>query len=398
MNVFLRSIRIGKWQVPFPVFLWFTLAVVAVSLELSRGEEHFNNFLLYRHVFLHTLDQVNLYKGEPFHLFDNHYGPFFSIIIAPFSFFGNYAGCFLWCVANAWILYYAISRLALTQNQKLMILLVSALEMMTAIHSVQFNPMLAGWIIMAYVLTEKEKDFWATLFIVAGFLVKLYGIVGIVFFFFSKHKPKFVWSFFFWLIVLFCLPMLISSPAFVVQSYGDWYESLRTKDALNTDGAASGFMQDISVMGMIRRIGGIDISNTLVILPAALVYAFPLVRVKQFFQPGFRLAYLALALIGIVIFSSSAESPTYVIAMVGASIWYVIQPDANKKWAGALLLFAFILTSLSPTDLFPRYLREQYVRPYSLKALPCFIIWLVIAVQLIRHTVGFRKERALYKA
>lgn len=398
MNFLLRPIRIGKWQLPFPVLLWFLLSIVAVSLELLRGEEHFNNFLLYRHVFLHTLDQVNLYVGEPFHLFDNHYGPFFALVIAPFSFFGNYAGCFLWCVANAWVLYYAISQLSLTRTQQLMVLLVSALEMMTAIHSVQFNPMLAGWIILAYVLTEKEKDFWATLFIAAGFLVKLYGIVGIVFFFFSRHKLRFTWSFFFWLVVLFCLPMLISSPAFVIQSYQDWYDSLRTKDALNTDGAASGFMQDISVMGMIRRIGKIDISNAIVILPAALVYAFPLLRVKQFFQAHFRLSYLALALIGIVIFSSSAESPTYVIAMVGAAIWYVIQPEKNRAWAGGLLIFAFVLTSLSPTDLFPRYIREQYVRPYSLKALPCFIIWAVIACQLIVHTIRFRKEKALYKA
>lgn len=386
MNFLLRPVRIGKWQLPFPVLLWFLLAIIAVSLELARGEEHFNNFLLYRHVFLHTLDQVNLYVGEPFHLFDNHYGPFFSLVIAPFSFFGNYVGCFLWCVANAWILYYAIQQLQLTQSQKLMVLLVSALEMMTAIHSVQFNPMLAGWIILAYVLTEKEKDFWATLFIVAGFLVKLYGIVGIVFFFFSKHRWTFIWSFFFWLVVCFCLPMLISSPAFILQSYQDWYDSLRTKDALNTNGAASGFMQDISVMGMIRRIGKTDIDNWTIILPAALVYAFPLLRAKQFCRPAFRITYLALALIGIVIFSSSAESPTYVIAMVGAAIWYVIQPAQNKRWAAALLIFAFVLTSLSPTDLFPRYLREQYVRPYSLKALPCCIIWLVMAVQLIRDT------------
>jgi hypothetical protein len=34
----------------------------------------------------------------------------------------------------------------------------------------------------------KRKDFWATLFIAAGFLVKLYGIVGLAFSFFRTIK------------------------------------------------------------------------------------------------------------------------------------------------------------------------------------------------------------------
>jgi hypothetical protein len=34
--------------------------------------------------------------------------------------------------------------------------------------------------------SKKEKDFWATFFIVAGFLTKVFGIVGICFIFFQS--------------------------------------------------------------------------------------------------------------------------------------------------------------------------------------------------------------------
>jgi hypothetical protein len=282
------------------------------------------------------------------------------------------------------VLFYAIQQMPISDQHKMMVLLISALEMMTATHSVQFNTMLTGWIVLSYVLVEKELDFWAVLFIAAGFLVKLYGIVGLAFFFFSKHKVKFVLSFIFWMIVLICLPMIISSPSFVIQSYADWFYNLKEKDLHNTNAIASNFMQDISVMGMIRRIFKIDnLSNFTVIIPAAIVYALPLLRINQFKHLQFRLSYLALALIGIVIFSSASESPTFVIAMVGVAIWFIIQSRENTKLSTGLLVFAYILTCLSPTDLIPHYIKEHFIRPYSLKALPCFIIWLVIAIQLI---------------
>ncbi|HPH85889.1 MAG TPA: hypothetical protein PLC48_10545, partial [Ferruginibacter sp.] len=71
-----------------------------------------------------------------------------------------------------------------------------------------------------------------------------------------------------------------------------------------------------------------------------------------------------------------------VIAMIGVGIWYVIQPG-RKGWALWLMLFAIVLTSLSTTDLFPKSIKVDYIRPYALKALPCLITWLVLAYQLL---------------
>ena len=32
---------------------------------------------------------------------------------------------------------------------------------------------------------------------------------------------------------------------------------------------------------------------------------------------------------------------------------------------------------------FPQFIRTNLIRPYSLKALPCFIVWLVLVFQLL---------------
>jgi hypothetical protein len=385
LSFLLKNISIGKWKIPVPVFLWFLLAMLSAAAEISRGLSSINNYEIFAGVFHHTIRQTNLFAEYPGEYFDtNHYGPLFSILIAPFTLFPDSIGCFLWCVANAWVLFFAVKQLDLTPQQKNSILLIGLVEMLTAIHNVQFNPMLTGWIILSYVLIDKEKDFWATLLIVAGFMIKLYGIVGIAFFWFSKHKLKFIASFFFWFVVLFCLPMIISSPAFIVQSYKDWFQSLSEKNAQNTSVSAPKYAQDISVMGMITRIGNLkDFNSLLILIPAAILHVLPFLRINQYKHTAFRMSYLCLVLIGLVIFSSSAESPTFVIAVTGVGIWYVIQPDLKNSFKHALLIFVILLTSLSATDLFPPYVRNHFIAPYSLKALPCFVVWCVLIYQLL---------------
>ena len=230
------------------------------------------------------------------------------------------------------------------------------------------------------------------MFIALGFFVKIYGIGALLFFVFSRHKIKFILSFLFWSVALFCLPMLISSPRFIIQSYVDWYHSLVEKNAQNT----FSLMQNISVMGMIRKtVHWTAFNDVYVLIPALLMITAPLFRFKQYAAKDFRLSYLAIVLISVVIFSTSAESATYVIAMVGAGIWYVLYKHPGKPIIFTLI-FVLILTSLSSTDLFPKYLQTHYVRVFALKALPCFIIWL----WLIKNVAykNFLKENKLQSA
>lgn len=373
-------------RVPVLTVIWFLFPMLACIAEISRGLGDINNYLIYKQVFWHTLEQKHLYLSYPSEYADvNHYGPLFSILIAPFALLPVYVGCFFWCLFNVAVLFYAIKKLPVTILQQRWILLIGVFELITSIHSVQFNPMLCGMILLSFTAIEKEDILLGTFFIVAGTLIKIYSVVGLLFFLFTPHKKKFILFSAMWFVVLFCLPMIISSPSFIIESYKNWFTVLVEKNGQNIVSSMNAGMQDISVMGMIRRIFGVyQMPNTFVTLPAGILMLLPLLRFNFWKNQAYKLHYLALLLIGLVIFSSSAESPTYVIAVIGYLIWHVQQPDNNRLPYKVLMGLVLLLTIFSPTDLFPRFIREQYVLRYSLKALPCFIAWLAVVYTLFK--------------
>ena len=381
-------------RVPVLTVIWFLFPMLACIAEISRGLGDINNFLIYKQVFWHTLEQRHLYLSYPQEYADvNHYGPLFSILIAPFALMPVFVGCFFWCLLNVAVLFYAIKKLPVTILQQRWILLIGVFELITSIHSVQFNPMLCGMIILSFTALEKEDIALSTFFIVAGTLIKIYSVVGLLFFLFTPHKKKFILYSAMWFVLLFCLPMLISSPAFIIESYKNWVTVLVEKNGQNIESSMNAGMQDISVMGMIRRIfRAYQMPNLYVTLPAGILMLLPLLRFNFWQNQSYRLHYLAILLIGLVIFSSSAESPTYIIAVIGYLIWHVQQPNNNRLPYKVLMGLVLLLTIFSPTDLFPRFIREQYVLRYSLKALPCFIAWLAVVYTLFKSQ--FNKKMA----
>jgi hypothetical protein len=142
--------------------------------------------------------------------------------------------------------------------------------------------------------------------------------------------------------------------------------------------------QDLCLMGMVRRISGNhSIPNWPFIGAGLTLFALPYLRFNQYKEPAFRLLLLSSTLIFTVIFSTSSESPTYIIAFVGVAIWFVTQKRPLQTWQIVLFVFAMALTSFSPSDLFPKFIRNEFIKPYSLKALPCVLIWLVVSYQLM---------------
>jgi Glycosyltransferase family 87 len=352
--------------------LWLVVALVAAIKQFVIGK--YNNYLIFKHVFFHTIEKKSLYGLYPELYFDrNHYGPIFSLFIAPFAVLPDSIGMPLWAVFNAAVLVYAITKIPVDAQKVNLILWICFHEFLTAILGFQFNPIMTAIIILSYVYITEEKDIWAAFCIALGTFIKLYGVVGLAFFFFSKNKPKFILSLLLWSLVFFGLPMLISSPEFVLSSYKEWMLRLVEK---NNENAGLDSMQDISVMGMFRRIfHAPELSNLLFLIPGLALFGLPYLRLKLYSNEKFRLLLLASVLIFTVIFSSGSESPTYIIAFVGVAIWFVLQEKPISKTTWFLFIFAMILTSFSPSDIVPRFLRETYIRPYALKALPCVLIW-----------------------
>jgi hypothetical protein len=170
---------------------YIIVALISALKQILR--RHDNNYQIFKNVFYHIIEEKSLYASYPNLYFDyNHYGPIFGLFIAPFAIMPDGLGMVLWCIFNALVLVYAISQLNLESSKINLILWICVHEFLTTSLGQQFNPIMTSIIILSYVLIEKERDFWSACLIILGTFIKLYGIVGLAFFFFSKNKMKFI--------------------------------------------------------------------------------------------------------------------------------------------------------------------------------------------------------------
>lgn len=361
--------------------LWLIIAVV--SWLMKNSPERCNNFLIFRDSFLHLWEQLPLYIPYPEQYGDVFlYGPSFPLLMAPFAAMPLWLGLLCWHVGLALALYFGVRTLPFERRKAVFIYWFCAHELLTALFMSQFNVAVAALIILSFALIEREKEPWAALCIVAGLFFKIYGIVGLAFFFFSKHKLRFILSCLGWSVLFFVAPMVLSGADYVLGQYSEWFSTLGAKDGLNLFSP----MQNISFLGMVRKISGCpDYSDLWLIAGGLLLFGLPYLRFGQYKQAAFRQTLLASVLLFAVLFSTGSESSSYIIALVGAALWYVAAPWKRNGWDVALMVFAFVLTSMSPSDLFPAWVRQQIVQPYALKALPCVIIWLKLTWEMVRR-------------
>lgn len=368
--------------------IYIVSAIVCAISKFVKGPLAYNNYLIFKNVFFNTINQHNLYSEYPVKYLDvNHYGIFFSAVIAPFAVMPDWIGMVLWNVFNALVFLYAVKKLPFTNDYKSFFAWLCLQEFITSSLSLQFNIALAGLIILSAVYVYERKEPQSVIAILIGTFVKIYGIVGLSQFFFIKNKKKFVISFLVVSVLFFCLPMLYSGIDFVIQSYKDWYMSLIEKNSINE---GLGTYQDISIMGFFRRIlNDPHVSNLYFYAVGLPLFALPYIRLSQYKNFAFKLMILASTLVFLVLFSSSSESPTYIIAVSGVMLWFLMQKQKNTLVI-SLLIFVLVFTCFSNSDLFPRYIKDHYIIKYSIKSLPCSIVWIRITYELL--TKDFEKD------
>ncbi len=368
-----------------PALIWLLIAVVLVLVKFHADPERVNNFLIYRSSFLHLLEGKSLYAFYPEEYFDhNLYGPVFAVLMAPFAAVPPLAGLLLWEITLAAGLFWAIHSLPMARDRRIVMLWYVTNEVVASLMMAQFNMAIAAMLMATFVAVRRGKPVWAAFFIMLGTMTKIYGIVGLIFFFFIRRKWRFIGWLGLWGAVFFVLPMIFSSPQYVVSQYGEWMVTLGAKNELNTVGAATidlSFHQNVSFLGMAHRISGLEFSDMYILVPAAVLTVAPLLRRSQWRHVGFQYGFLASVLMALILFSTGSESSGYVLALSGVAIWYLSAPWKRGGWALALLWFALILGSFGVSDLMPKYLRNEWIRPYVLKALPIILVW----AELIRE-------------
>ena len=368
-------------------FIW--VGLVFLTLLSAVLNHSLNNFIIFKQSFFHLQQQLNLYSIYPNEYWDHYYySPTFAILVAPFALIPSLVAPFAWGLFDAGVLYFAIRKLPIRSFYQNGVLLLSVNEMMNASGNLQSNGLIAGLIILSFVFLLKQKEHSATLSLLVGFFIKLYGIVGLAFFFFSKQKSKYILYLLLWTIILVLLPLSITSPEFLLQSYKDWFASLSVKSNFDLTRDMYTNMVDVSIQGMIKRVFHLPTLNKFYfIIPGLILFASQYAKIKYFNHLVYQLYILCSVMLFLIIFNTGSESPTYIIGVVPICLWYVLQQKTTL--VNTVFIIAIFFSSFSYSDLFTPWLRTYIMIPYALKVVGCFLIWVVILIQI--HTKQFLK-------
>ncbi len=356
----------------FVLGLYVTLALI-IGLQQYYNNT-FNNFTIFQHSVFHFFAHINPYLDFPNEQYDVFlYNPSFTILFIPFAYLPTVLGIVLWAIFISLVFYMGIKSLPISDSKKLFIYYLIIPELTTSIGNLQTNPIVVALIIFTMTLLDKNSIKKAAIFPSLNFFIKGYGAIAGVFFLLKNPKIKHFIYLTITFIIIGALPLLFYSFADFIQLYEQWYWSLKQDYSINTG---------ISAMGFIKSVFYKNLSILNIQLFGVLMFAISFISVllhKNY--EAVKFFYLANVLIWVIIFNQSSESATYIIASTGVFIWFV---NSKKSWLDVFLfVFFFILTVMSPSDLFPREIRQNYIVPYSLKALPCILIWLKIQGKLL---------------
>jgi hypothetical protein len=237
-------------------------------------------------------------------------------------------------------------------------------EAITSLLNAQSNCLIAGLIVWGFVFMERKNIAMATLMIVLSIYIKLFGIVAFSLFLLYPNRIKSALYSLLWIVTIGLLPLIIIKYNQLLFLYESWAHLLQNDHSVS---------EGLSVIGWLYSWFGWEVNKMVVLLFGGLLFCIPLIRIKQYSSKTFRILFLASILIWVIIFNHKAESPTFIIAITGISIWFFNQP--YKKENLILLFLAFFFTEISSTDLFPNSLYYAWIKPYSVKAIPCILIW-----------------------
>ncbi len=345
-----------------------------ITTDYSPGKlTNYNNYIIFQQSFYHLIEHKDLYVAYENEYWDLYkYSPTFALIMAPIAVLPSILGLAVWNLLNVVLVLIGIRKLRFFNNkQKGWILLFCLVEMVTSLQNEQSNGLIAGLIILCFALVEEKKFLFATLCIALSCYVKILGLAAFSIFLLYPEKIKSAAYSVFWTIVLFLLPLFVISWAELIAQYQSWGNMLSNDHS--TDG--------LSIMKVLESWFGIVADNTLVQVLGVVFFCIPLLRYRNFSHERFRLLLLSSILIWIVVFNHKAESPTFIIAVLGVALWFFV---SQKKWWHYVLFFATLtLAQLSATDIFPRSLRDGFFQSHAIKALPCIAVWFCVVGEMI---------------
>jgi hypothetical protein len=363
----------------------FALAAISVSLqsyysplkELWGGKyTTYNNYIIFKSSTFHLLNHVNLYDRCPGEYADFYkYSPTFAVLFMPVGLFPDGVGLTLWNLLNALLLLLAFFGLKAGTNRMSTLFLVFLLvDLVTSMQSSQSNALMTGLLIMAYSEVKKGNHFLSALLISLATMIKIYAGLGFLLFFFVGNQRRFlVYS-------TVCMVGLVLLPVILIGFKELWWQYENWKHLLAWDREASTGTSLIGIIGLVMPMDAVKLPLQLI---GGVLLLLPLFVVRDR-NEKFERDFLAFILVWMILFNHKAESPAFIIAFSGATLW--IMNHLQNRWALLAYIVAFVLGCFTSTDVFPYDLRQFFLAVH-MKA------FAYIPVLVMMYTGLFRTEK-----
>jgi hypothetical protein len=359
------------------MLLLLTVTAIAVVVVQKITLHSANNFFIFKASLGHLLAHKNLYlyyANEYEDLF--LYNPTFVVLFAPFALLPSKIGMVAWLTTVGLGYYFAFTQLTLFKHKGVAVFLFCFIEMITTLQGLQLNALNAVLMLLAYQYMKDQKPYLAGFITAFVFFVKIYpAAIGIVLLLLPQRN-KYLLSCVVSSILFAVLPLVFISFEDLVVVYQQWFA------VLTHDTGADNASQGISLVAILYKWfnNSPPISPAILQLVGLAITLLPLIKIKQWASTQFQLLLLASVMMLVIVFNHAAESPTYIIAVMGVCVWYctVEATIVNKL----LMLLVFLFCILLPTDIYPKAWRVAYFVPYSIKTLPVVLVWLKLQIDI----------------
>lgn len=370
------------------LWLYLLISLIIGIQKYVGGPEKFNNFMIFRGGLGHLISHQNLYLEYPLEYFDLFlYHPSFCVYFIPFDTLPIPVSIVLWAMFCSSVLFFAIRSMPISYHCRLFFWWFILFELITSLHSLQTNPLIAALGLFTFVSLEKGKLKAAALFPVLAFCIKGYGVIFACLFLFYPGRRRYLHYFLIWAVILTLLPLPLTGLGYFLQVYRDWFALLLQDHAVN---------YGYSIMGLLKvwspgfNSDGVFLIQFIGLILFALTLSSYYLK-ERYHTQNQRMLLLAYVFLWVILFNHAAESSTFVVAVPGVVLFHIVHRESVRSLI--LVLVVFFFSVLAPSDVYPLSWRRGFFQPYLIKVIPCVIVWCVLQVQLL-----FDRENQIQKA
>jgi hypothetical protein len=360
------------------IVLYSLVAIIAPLIQYFQGR--INNFIIFRNGTLHFFERVNMYAEYPEIHYDVFlYNPTFALLFTPFAFLNTLVGLLLWEIFVVCVFFYSIYLMPIDKKAKIFVYYFVLMLLVGSVQHCQTNPLLIALILFSFIYLEREQYFKSAIFPPLGFFIKGYGAICGVLFLLKNPKIKTFLFIALWFVLLLLLPLFWYSPKSVIVLYEQWKSSLLLDYSANSG---------TSVMGIINSVTNWNIPVLPIQIAGILILLFTIgyLSVKKKYEQN-KYEVLAYISIWVLIFNQAAEPNTYLISITAIAIWFT--QSSKSKIEYALIIFVFVFSVLSTSDVFPRIIRNSFIYPYSIKAVGPILVFIRIQLKFFGASEKF---------